>query len=232
MLSQKRFMILMVTIIVLLSACSTNNDEEIQEDAKDLNNNEEIPEEISEEILKEIPVSVALDKEKIWLEAKIRDTDKLEKETIIYNIYVFENGEFTLYYTGGLKAGDLVNLSDDEIIEIAIKRHNEEVEEWPSHEKYTDQAYDLGFLLGADDYEIRGMKIYEDDGMDRSYSMGDNLVLTLTGGIFDSTIEDQYFEGFYLSNGDAFITRIDEKSLGLFKYDDPDADKESVKFQD
>lgn len=60
---------------------------------------------------------------------------------------------------------------------------------------------------------------------------GDHLELVLTEGIFESSIEDKYFEGFYMNASDALITRVNEKSLGLFKYDDSDADEKSVKFQ-
>lgn len=57
--------------------------------------------------------------------------------------------------------------SKEEVIEIAIELHNNEMEDRQVNEEFIDQAYDLGFLYEQDSSEVRGMQMFQNNGIDK-----------------------------------------------------------------
>ena len=72
-----------------------------------------------------IPVSEAFSEEGIWFYSN----EPVTKDAVIHAILVFDgNGNVTRYDTGNLKFGDLRDLSEDEILELAKEKDKESFE--------------------------------------------------------------------------------------------------------
>lgn len=204
MLKQKKLVVVVMSIVVfaIFSACS--NDNALQD-----RNSESIQ------------LSDALEQYSLWFKIS-NERNKLSKNATVEEIFHFENGTVKKVSAGWLTVNDLVELSDDEILEASIK-HLQDVEivyEEP-------EAYNYTLDITLDESEKNTQFINVETEPETMFSVVDEVV--------HQKVSDTIFSGFVARAKDEdeleknlfVVTRVNDNSI-LFTFDNPDTDKSGI----
>lgn len=212
-LLKKRFSIFFIIFAIsILTACSNNE--------KNNNGLSHVSSDMQESPSYDyILLSDALEKYRLWYKVE-GDPYELTRYSRIDKIYVFEDGNVKDYSVRGFKIEDIIDMSDDEIIEAVIDRLHE-VE--TNFEEPEPVEYTLDITL-------------DEIGKDTKFINVETIPKTIFSVIDETTFQtifDTPFSGLVYnqedrSDGDEFIiTRVEDESV-LFTLDNPDTQKNFV----
>jgi len=166
-----------------------------------------------------MPLSDALEKYSLWFKVE-GDPYELTRNSVIDDIFVFENDTVKQYRVRWLKLEDVIDMSDDEIIEAVIDRLHENNEDYEEPEPI---EYTLDITLDA-------------VGKDTEYINVETIPETVFSVINETafqTIFDTPFSGLVYNQEDRsdwdehIITRVEDESI-LFTLDDSNTQKSNV----
>src|SRR5690625_1032074 len=166
-----------------------------------------------------MPLSDALEKYSLWFKVE-GDPYELTRNSVIDDIFVFEKDTVKQYRVRWLKLEDVIDMSDDEIIEAVIDRLHENNEDYEEPEPI---EYTLDITLDA-------------VGKDTEYINVETIPETVFSVINETafqTIFDTHFSGLVYNQEDRLdwdehiITRVEDESI-LFTLDDSNTQKSNV----
>src|SRR5690625_220682 len=123
LLKKKWFTILFAIIAIsILTACSDNGEKSDVVSQQDKG----VVEESSYDFM---PLSDALEKYSLWFKVE-GDPYEITRNSTVDDMFIFENGTVSKYRARWLTVEDLIDMSDDEIIEAVINRSYERDEDF------------------------------------------------------------------------------------------------------
>lgn len=224
----KRFAILIFfTTTLLLAGCGDEESSDVIQTGESSGSQDGDPADI-------LPLSEALEKHHLWFET---DQDPTLGSGV-RGVYVFENGEVSLYKKmeidelgnpiySNIPIKDILELSDDEILEL-YKEDSEilNVGEYNLDIDIDEYGQNTEFIK----METQKTKDAEEAG---SYGSGEYEAIEFFPSTVNPTLSDITFAGFVTEYNDSgvatetLITRIDESFVGL-KLDEPHIEKKNV----
>lgn len=169
-----------------------------------------------------MPLSDALEEYSLWFRVE-GDPYELTRDSSVYEMFVFEDGNVKQYNANSLDMEELVEMSDDEIIETVIDNLHENENYDEDDENPESVEYTLDITLD---------KVGKDTHFINLETEPETLfsVIDETGY---QTIFDTHFSGLVYNQEDRsdeddfIITRVEDESI-LFTLDDADTKKENI----
>ncbi|UUI01770.1 hypothetical protein NP439_17190 [Oceanobacillus jeddahense] len=189
-----------VTFVLFLTACGDEEESSAEGEEEDIANNESSQEETSNDIM---PLSEGLEEYCSWFKVS-----NVVRDARVEGFSVFENGEVTVcYFDPYPNLEDVLELSDDEIIELANESKTRNLGEYVLEITPDDNGQNVDIIdirTVVEGGGAKAIRVYPPQPM------------------FDTTLA-----GFEVEVTSFLVTRVDESFNG-FELDSLDTDKENI----